>query len=74
MDVLYLCNGKRCPDVMCAAEEIHHYADNRVLYSECKHTLDVTYAKNGPIKGPIDLIKRFRLHIKPCLYLEEKER
>ena len=72
MDILYLCNGKRCPGVICEAEEHHYFADNRVLYSECKYTLDPEFAKNGPIKGPIDLIKRFRLHSKPHFYLEEK--
>lgn len=72
MTIFYLCNGKECPKVICAAEGVHYYADNRVLYSECKHTSKVEFAKNGPIKGPIDLIKRFKIHTKPRLYLEER--
>ena len=74
MDVLYLCDGKYCPGVMCEGEgSTHYYADNRSLYFECRHTLNKDFAKNGPIKGPIDLIKRFKLHFKPHLYLIERD-
>lgn len=73
MAIFYLCDGKKCPTIACAGEgDTHQYADNRYFYSECKHTSDVSHAKNGPIKGPIDFIRRFRIHFKPYLYVEEK--
>lgn len=59
MDVLYLCNRLKCNKQDC-------------LSTTCMHTLNVDYAKNGSIKGPIDLIKRFRIHLRPHFYLEEK--
>ena len=59
MDILYLCNRYKCDDFSCT----------NIM---CKHTTNVEYAINGPIKGPIDLIKRFKIHFKPHLYLEEK--
>ena len=72
--ILYLCNGKQCPGVMCAGEgQTHCYADNRILYSECKHTVRVKYAKNGQIKGPIDFIRRFKIHFRPWIYFVERD-
>ena len=48
-------------------------ADNRILYSECKHTTSVEYAKNGRIKGPIDFIRRFKIHFRPWIYFVERD-
>ena len=73
--ILYLCNGEQCPNIVCDYKRlVHFYADNRILYSECKHTTSVEYAKNGRIKGPIDFIKRFKIHFRPWIWFEEKER
>lgn len=73
--ILYLCNGKPCQDVVCGGEGLTHcYADNRVwILSECQHTTSVEYAKNGRIKGPIDFIKRFEIHLRPWIYFVERE-
>lgn len=82
MDILYLCNGKRCAGVACEGARLndietpplyYNHKKQARLVSPCQHVLDVNYAKNGPIKGPIDLIKRFRIHLRPHFYLEEKE-
>ena len=72
MHILYKCNGKQCPEIVCEGEgECHSWADDRKTYSPCKYTLNPEFAINGPIKGPIDLFKRFKIHFKPMLYLEE---
>ena len=78
--IYYVCNGKKCEITECRMKEIMHievaklYADNKPFryISTCCHTKDSKYALNGPIKGPIDLIKRFKLHVKPGIYLGEK--
>ena len=81
MDVFYLCDGCKCVGVNCKGARLNYieipqlYSDNKKQarwFSYCQHTSDVSHAKNGPIKGPIDLIKRFRIHLKPHFYLEEK--
>lgn len=71
MDILYLCNGKKCAGVDCEGKRLNSMSHIQP-YSECCHTLNVNYAKNGLIKGPIDLIKRFRIRLRPHVYLEEK--
>lgn len=72
--ILYLCNGEQCPFVVCDGKgQTHYYSDNRILYSECKHTIRVEYAKNGRIKGPIDFIKRFDIRFKPWIYFVERD-
>ena len=78
--IFYICNAKKCPKVECLASEVfdemptYLYSDNSPVtsVSDCCHTTDVKYAAFGPIKGPIDLFKRFKIHIRPYLYLEEK--
>ena len=81
MDIIYLCNGKRCAGVDCTGARLNNIETPPLYlgcmkqdkwFSYCCHTLNVDYAKNGPIKGPIDLIKRFRIHFRPHFYLEEK--
>ncbi len=81
MDVLYLCNGQRCAGVDCTGARLNNIETPPLYlgcmkqdkwFSYCCHTLNIDYAKNGPIKGPIDLIKRFRIHFRPHFYLEEK--
>ena len=72
--ILYLCNGEQCPFVVCDGKGPAYYADNRIWYSECKHTIRVKYAKNGPIKGLIDFIKRFKIHLRPWIYFVEREK
>lgn len=72
--IFYLCNGERCPGVICDGErQTHYYSDNRIWYNDCKHTIHVEYAKNGPIKGPIDFIKRFDIHFKPWIHFIERD-
>ena len=83
MDVFYLCDGCKCAGVDCkGARRNGIYATPQLYFdnvkqtrwcTDCYLTSDVSHAKNGPIKGPIDLIKRFRIHLKPYVYLEEKE-
>lgn len=79
--IYYICNGKRCEIVECPMKEILKidvvkiYADNELTYyinPDCYRTTKADYALNGPIKGPIDLIKRFEIKFKPFIHLVEK--
>lgn len=79
--IYYICDGKRCEMVECPMKEILNikviriYADNELISyinPDCFRTARSKYALNGPIKGPIDLIKRFELKFKPYIHLIEK--
>ncbi len=64
--ILYLCNGDYCSDADCVAKGFINTSN------ECCHCTTVKYAKNGPIKGPIDFLKRFKIHFYPLFYIEER--
>lgn len=75
--IMYLCNGKRCMGVKdCKPRfELDHPGNKRERFmNECCHCHEKEYAKNGRIKGLIDLLIRFEIHFKPYFYLWEKEK
>ena len=77
IDVLYLCDGKKCSGVLCQSPGSRAYwADNCpvITTSECMHCLNVENALNGPIKGPINFLKRFRIVLKPWIHVVEKDK
>lgn len=81
LKIFYVCNGKHCEMVECPMKEIMNikiiriYQDNQPISyrnPDCYRTTQPKYALNGPIKGPIDLFKRFELKFNPYIHLIEK--
>lgn len=74
--ILYLCNGKYCfgfKDCKPCFQHDHPGNNREKFINECCHTLDVTYAKNGPIKGPINFLIRFKIKFRPWICFVERD-
>lgn len=75
MMIFYKCDGKRCFGYVDCEPAFHaeHPGNPRERYaSECQHTTIEYYAKNGPIKGPIDFLRRFRIRFRPYIHFVER--